>query len=252
VSPPTSGQAAESAACAVYVRPGFQWRDAHCFLFDIDGTLLNTRDGVQYHAFSHAFREVWKIEETIDGVPWHGNTDIGIIRGVAARAGIAEDALALDALCRVMSEEIARTRERLKPTACPAIPTLVGELRAEGKLLGVATGNIEAIGWAKLENCGLRDYFAFGAFSARGCETREAIFERAVTLAHRHLQDFAPPLIHVVGDTPSDIRAARAVGLPIIAVATGKFGYEDLLSHAPDMLLGCWGDIEGVLPYPSV
>jgi phosphoglycolate phosphatase len=248
VSANTSGQAAETAACAIYVCPGFEWRDADCFLFDIDGTLLNTRDGVHYHTFSRAFREVWNLEETIDGVPWHGNTDIGIIRGVAERAGIQEDALELDALCRVMSEELARTRERLQPTTCPAVPDLLAGLRAEGKLLGVATGNIESVGWAKLENCGLRNYFAFGAFSARGYETREAIFERAAALANQHFPDSRSPVIHVVGDTPSDIRAARAIGLPIIAVATGKYSYEDLRTQSPEMLLGCWADLITPLP----
>ena len=32
-------------------------------------------------------------------------------------------------------------------------------------LLGVATGNLEAIGWIKIEQAGLREWFRFGGFS---------------------------------------------------------------------------------------
>ena len=33
------------------MRPGFRWDSADAFLFDIDGTLLNSRDAVHYFAF---------------------------------------------------------------------------------------------------------------------------------------------------------------------------------------------------------
>ena len=218
------------------MRPGFDWRAADCFLFDIDGTLLNSRGGVHYHAFSCAFREVWKIEETIDGVPWHGNTDVGIIRAVAARAGIPQDEIRLEELCRVMGEELEHTRQNMQSEACPAIPEVLRSLHAEGKLLGVASGNIECAGWAKIESCDLRDYFSFGAFSGPGCESREEIFAQGLSLARAQKST----AVHVVGDTPSDIRAARAVGIPVIAVATGKYGYDELRALEPDMLVECF------------
>lgn len=220
-----------------YARDGFEWRKADCFLFDIDGTLLNTRDCVHYGTFSRAFREVWGIDETIDGVPWHGNTDVGIIRAVAARAGISEDDIRLKELCRVMGEELQRTRTSLNPETCPAIPELLRSLHNEEKILGVASGNIESVGWAKLENCGLREYFSFGAFSGPhpGEETREEIFAQAVELARAAAGENA--LVHVVGDTPSDIRAAQAVGIPVIAVATGKYGLEELRGLGADIVV---------------
>ena len=39
----------------------------------------------------------------------------------------------------------------------------------------------------------------------------------------------------VVGDTPSDIAAAKANGLPAIAVATGVYPYAALLQHQPEV-----------------
>jgi phosphoglycolate phosphatase len=38
----------------------------------------------------------------------------------------------------------------------------------------------------------------------------------------------------VIGDTPLDIRCARAIGAKVIAVATGSFGVEELLGFQPD------------------
>lgn len=234
------------ATARSYVRPGFAWRSADCFLFDIDGTLLTTHDAVHYHAFSRAFLEVWNIPETIDGVPWHGNTDIGIACAVARRAGISEDnseekdELRLEDICRVVGEELQRTRANLKPEACPAIREVLRSLQSDGKLLGVATGNLECVGWAKLENCGLRQHFSFGAFSSPAHRTREQIFAHAISLA-RVLQPGA--IIHVIGDTPSDVHAARAVGIPVIAVATGKYGFDELRALGPDMLLRSFDEL---------
>ena len=39
----------------------------------------------------------------------------------------------------------------------------------------------------------------------------------------------------IVGDTPSDIAAARANALPVIAVATGHFSVDRLLEHTPEI-----------------
>ena len=67
------------------------WRDADAYLFDLDGTLLNSWDGVHYNAFHRALREVYGVEMNIDGVPVHGNTDIGILRAAASNAGVSDE-----------------------------------------------------------------------------------------------------------------------------------------------------------------
>ena len=63
---------------------------ADAYLFDIDGTLLNSGDAVHYDAFHRALRDVFGIEAKIEGVPVHGNTDVGILRAVTRNAGIDE------------------------------------------------------------------------------------------------------------------------------------------------------------------
>ena len=214
------------------------WAVADAYLFDIDGTLLNARDGVHYYAFRNTLREFFNIDGTIDGVPVHGNTDLGILRAVLQREGIVgeEFETKLPNLIRHMCEEVQRNAADIRVEVCPSIPELLARLHAAGKLLGIVSGNLETIGWAKIEAAGLARYFSFGSFSDRR-ELREHIFQHGIEEARRILG--ADAAVMVVGDTPSDIAAARKVGIPIVSVATGIFPREQLRSLGPDYCVSC-------------
>jgi phosphoglycolate phosphatase len=216
----------------------FVFSQADAYLFDIDGTLLNTRDGVHYYAFRNALRVLFGIEGSIDGVPVHGNTDLGILRAVLTRAGIASEEFErkLPELIRHMCDEVCRHAAEIRVELCPSIRELLESLHRGGKLLGVVSGNLEPIGWAKIEAAGLRPYFAFGSFSDQR-EQREEIFLHGIAEARQRLG--ADARVCIVGDTPSDIAAARAAGAPIVAVATGIFPREQLCGLAPDLCVGC-------------
>jgi phosphoglycolate phosphatase len=222
---------------------GAGWLDADAYLFDIDGTLLNSRDGVHYHAFHNAMQSVFGVTSRIDGVPLHGNTDIGILRAVLEREGVSKEKFEQDAprLVVHMCEEVARNAMQLSPELCPGIFDLLTLLHGRGKLLGIVSGNLERIAWLKLEAAGLRPFFAFGSFSDQH-EHREDIFRDGIAEARRRLgrEDAA---IYIVGDTPADIRAARANHTPILAMATGIFPAEELKSHQPDACFACCADL---------
>lgn len=215
---------------------------ADAYLFDIDGTLLNSRDGVHYNAFHAAVREVYGIDSRIDGVPVHGNTDLGILRAVARRAGLSDGEFEskLPAAIERMCAEASRNAAGMAPQLCPSIRQLLTALREADKLLGVVSGNLEPIGWLKLEAAGVKDFFAFGSFSGRR-ELRREIFAHGMEEVRRRRGAGARACF--VGDTPADIEAARLVGSPILAVATGIFTRADLLAHAPDACVGCCSDL---------
>lgn len=214
----------------------FDWHHFDAYLFDIDGTLLNARGGVHYNSFHTALRQVYECDGRIDAVPVHGNTDIGILRAALQHHSVMPDDFEarLPAALEVMCQEVARNVEGVEAEVCASIHELLGELHQAGKLLGVATGNLERIGWIKLERAGLRQFFQFGSFSDRN-ERREDIFKHGVALA----RDLRGPKtsVCVVGDTPNDIRAASLLGLPVIAVATGIYSKDELLKHHPDLCL---------------
>ncbi len=216
-----------------FIRPGFRWGAADAYLFDIDGTLLNSRDAVHYFAFRNAVREVLAREISIDGVPVHGNTDPGILRAALRLAGMDESAIdaGMARIVEHMCAEVERNREGLRPELCPGIPELLEFLAGKGKLLGAASGNLERVGRLKLETAGLWTKFAFCSFSFPR-QTRAEIFAHGITLVRERLGDQAT--VFVVGDTPSDIEAARAVNVPVIALATGIFSFSDLVALQPD------------------
>ena len=224
------------------MRPGFRWDSADAFLFDIDGTLLNSRDAVHYFAFRTAIRDVLGIEASIEGVPVHGNTDVGILRAVLQRAGLRDRAIDkhMPQIVARMCTELQQNRERLNPELCPSILELINHLQGRGKLLGAASGNLETVVWLKLEKAGLKPMFAFGSFSFPR-ELRAEIFQHGIDLARRLLGQNAS--VTVIGDTPSDIEAARTVGVPVIALATGIYSFAQLKAYDPDACFACGTDL---------
>jgi phosphoglycolate phosphatase-like HAD superfamily hydrolase len=108
------------------------------------------------------------------------------------------------------------------------------ETRPEPPMLGLLTGNIREGARIKLQHYNLWERFPFGAF-ADDSEERDHI---AVVARQRGGERFGRPLrgeeIVVIGDTPLDIRCARAIEAKALAVATGNYSVEELLTHKPD------------------
>ena len=220
----------------------FDFFSADAYLFDIDGTLLNTRDAIHYFAFRNALKEIYGFDATIDGVPVHGKTDIGILRAVCRLRGIsdADFEQKLPTINRMMSDEVSERHTEIRADICPSIADLLKRLHDSGKLIGVVTGNFEKIGWAKLSATGLRKYFHFGSFSDQ-TERRADIFRNGLAEVRRRLGPNASA--YIIGDTPSDIEAAKEVGVPIVAVATGIYSMEKLQSLQPDVCLSCCSEL---------
>ena len=211
----------------------FRWRDADAYLFDIDGTLLNTRDLIHYNALNFAMRDVYGVDTTIDGVAYHGKTDLGILRAALARSGVSDQAFEskLPQALSFVRQHVAQYASSLVAQVCGAIPELLDQLRSRGKLIGVASGNLESVGWHKIEAAGLREFFSFGCFSD-GNEMRADIFKAAVKEAR--IRAGADASVCFIGDTPEDIKAARIAGALVIAVCTGIYKNEDLARLKPD------------------
>jgi phosphoglycolate phosphatase-like HAD superfamily hydrolase len=139
-----------------------------------------------------------------------------------------------------MCKNVADRREELRPILMPGVEETLKHLAARGAALGVATGNLEMIGWIKVERAGLREWFRFGGFSDH-FPVRSELVGNALKKA-RELAG-ADASVCVVGDTPRDIEAAHANGLPVIAVATGHFSFDELLQHRPEVCTTTLADL---------
>jgi phosphoglycolate phosphatase len=218
----------------ISIQPGFAWDGQDAYLFDIDGTLLRSRDRVHFESVATGVKRVTGFEVTLAGIPLHGNTDTGILREACSRAGIPPELLdqQIEAILQAMCDSVTERRRELDPILMPGVKETLSHLADRGALLGVATGNLEMIGWVKIEAAGLREWFRFGGFSDRFPVRSEMVGHAA-----RKARDLAgeTATVCVVGDTPRDIEAARANDLSVIAVATGHFDFEALLALQPDV-----------------
>lgn len=236
------------AAPRVYIKDGFRWDRQRAYLFDIDGTLLRHRDRIHFDAFFHGVRSVLGRELALDGVILAGNTDPGILRD-AFRLAQVEDAAwrpHREGILNAMCTHFVERRAGLQPTVMPGVEATLEHLQSRGALLGLATGNVEKIGWIKVENAGLRSWFTFGGFCDR-FEDRADMIAHAAELARTGLKD-PSATVCVVGDTPFDIRAARIHSLPTIAVATGRYSFDQLMEHQPEV---CAATLKDLLCTPS-
>jgi hypothetical protein len=117
-----------------------RWRAADAYVFDIDGTLLVSRDRVHWKALHQAMLEAYRVDTTIEGIPYHGMTDLGILRAALARVGIAGLTfdMKLPQALAVVRREVEANRQWIAPEVCPGIFELLRQLQAEQKLLGVS------------------------------------------------------------------------------------------------------------------
>jgi phosphoglycolate phosphatase len=215
------------------IESGFVWDAQDAYLFDIDGTLLRSRDRVHMDSLPSSVRDVIGVEVSLEGVSLAGNTDTSILREACALAGVPPEVLEpqMAAILRAMCQTVADKRHELQPILMPGVEETLKYLAGRGATLGVATGNLEMIGWTKVERAGLREWFRFGGFSDH-FPLRSELIGHAAKKARELAGSHATAC--VVGDTPRDIEAAHANGLPVIAVATGHFSFDELLKLKPE------------------
>ena len=173
-------------------------------------------------------------EITLAGILLHGSTDTAILREACHQAGIPAQVMEAqtEAILEAMRTTVAERRHELDLVRMPGVEEVLKHLARRGALLGVATGNLEMIGWIKIERAGLREWFRFGGFSDHFPIRAELVGQAAAKA--RELAGKGARIC-VVGDTPRDIEAARANFLSVIAVATGSFSLEELAKYQPEV-----------------
>jgi phosphoglycolate phosphatase len=231
----------QSDAPRVAIEPEFEWDAQDAYLFDIDGTLLRARDRIHIDSVASSVHRVTGFEITLAGILLHGSTDTAILREACHQAGIPPEVLEAhtEAILEAMRNTVAEHRHELDLIRMPGVEDVLQHLARKGALLGVATGNLEMIGWIKIERAGLREWFRFGGFSDHFPVRSELVAQAAAKA--RELSGGTK--ICVVGDTPRDIEAARANFLSVIAVATGSYSFDELKKYQPEVCASSLADL---------
>lgn len=211
-------------------------------LFDIDGTLLYAK-GLGRPAFATAFADAYGVAVDMDAVSFVGATDSAIIRALAQEQGLVSTPAKEEHFAIRLTEELDR---RLRaPNAIlvyPGVQRLLQTLVKQDKLLGVVTGNLRTTAWSKLIHSGLADAFTFGSYACDHAD-RDVL----ARIACQRARDYGAEARLLIGDTPKDIQAAHAAGLPCLAVATGWIDAPTLRAAEADAVVEDFADLEAVL-----
>jgi phosphoglycolate phosphatase-like HAD superfamily hydrolase len=216
----------------------------HVLLFDIDGTLLNS-GGAGQAAMEAAMRVEFGAARPVDGLRTAGRTDRAIAVDLFRIHGVALDDEALSRFYRTYLAQLPLHLTERGGMVLPGVSPLLEALRRrEDVLLGLLTGNYKEGARLKLGHHGLHEHFEFGGFGDRHLD-RDDVAREALAEVHRRFNgSFDAERLWVIGDTPADVRCARAIGARVVAVATGQYKVDELRNAAPDLLFDDLADTE--------
>jgi phosphoglycolate phosphatase-like HAD superfamily hydrolase len=204
-------------------------------LFDIDGTLVRT-GGAGVKAFAKVFETAFGATDHFERLKFAGRTDVSLVREFFELHKIPATAENFEVFFEQYVFWLDHILSGSRTEACPGIWEFIYDLKelSPPPLLGLLTGNIRLGAEIKLRHFDLWDVFEIGGF-ADDNEDRNKIAEVARNRGSRVLgEELREDQVLVVGDTPLDIRCARAICAKVLAVATGGATLEELIRNRPD------------------
>lgn len=198
-------------------------------LFDIDGTLIDS-GGAGARSWKHAFDKLYGIPADIGSHTSAGETDPVVARktfvGALGRDPTEQELARLFAVYLLRLSEEVRKSEGYR--VLEGVEDLLLMLSDAGTMLGIVSGAMEGAARVKLSRADLNKYFVFGGYGTDS-DDRARLTQAAIDKAQMlHGHDVSPDRVFVVGDTPLDVEAAKAVGAVSVGVASGKFSEDQL------------------------
>ena len=215
---------------------------APTIVFDLDGTLIDTAPDLVDTLNVVFAREGWP------PVPYEtarntigGGARMMIARGIAAE-GIAVAPAKLEQL---FADFIAHYTEHLadRSRPFPGLTDALDVLASGGCRFAVCTNKLERLSVLLLKQLKLADRFAAicGQDTFGIQKPDPEVLRRTVTAAGGSL-----PHAIMIGDSATDIRTARAAGIPVIAV---DFGYSDrpVSEYGPDRIISHFAQLRSAI-----
>jgi phosphoglycolate phosphatase len=148
----------------------------------------------------------------------------GYIDAQVARALLGEQVAAAPALAGFLDGYADEFLRDLAGGASPGelvrgVPETLSDCAAAGISLGLSTGNAARVARAKLTATGIERWFVFDPRAGFGdlADDRRGVAAAGVA----GLAVTPSPTVWLIGDTPADMLAARAIGLTAVGVLTG-------------------------------
>jgi phosphoglycolate phosphatase len=226
-------------------------------LFDVDGTLVASAAGSQ----SAGMMAMNLAAERLTGIPdlgvssdFAGRTDVQIAALLLASGGVRDPRPEQSMeLARIYVEELERHIERRPYYALGDPAAAVRAHEGIGAAVGLGTGNVPRGAALKLASAGIAHLFDLerGGYGDDGGERAEVL----ATGARRCDPSGELPVV-IVGDTPRDVAAARAIGARCVGVPFMWNSAAVLIDAGADTVISAVGaDLAGIverfLEYPT-
>ena len=219
-------------------------------LFDIDGTLIRTV-GAGKAAMQSALRRTFALTELSDRVPFSGRTDPAIMRDLLTEHDVAVSPQHVEQLAEAYLANLPAALEQHGGEVCAGVRELLDALERDGRhAVGLLTGNMKRGAERKLGYFDLWKRFPRGGgFGDVHLERDDVARDAVITLSESLGRELDPAEVWVVGDTPLDVKCARAVGAKAIAVATGWHAIEELRESGADQVVEDLRDLQQFLAW---
>jgi len=216
-------------------------------LFDIDNTLLKPSE-VHAAAFSHGFNETYAVDTSIKIINCHGMTDQQIIIDVLKKNGLTQEEIIpkINDCMKQMINYFDNHKDSSEITVLAGVPELLEALSNQQFLIGLVTGNVEAIARSKMKKVNLNKYFKLGGFGSDNVN-RTKLVELAIKKAEENFDFKYNKNVFLFGDTPRDIQAAVEAGIVSIGVATGMYDKKELKHATADYVVDNLQDTKKLL-----
>ncbi len=201
-------------------------------LWDIDGTLLkisNVKTDKHLKAINNVLNVYYSGISDSSGM-----TDLEIIREIANKNSRELSTKEINSIFENLDELTVEEMYYSPLGENINISHTLQVIKSLGLTNGILTGNSPKRAISKIDSAGLYTYFDFN-FAYFGDAALDRI--NLVENCTESLNKYNLRKIIIVGDSPRDIQAAKKFGLDIVAIATGKHSYQDLLTFNPNLLL---------------
>lgn len=192
-------------------------------LFDLDGTLIDSFEGIAKSA-QYALRRFGINEENLENLrPFVGPP---LVESFQKWYGLSKEQA-------IEATDIYRERYRpigiLECSLYPGVEECIRTLKAEGYQIGMASSKPEEFCRRILEHFGLLDLFddVVGATFDRRIDTKEEVLNEVL----RRWSDIPKNQMCLIGDTMFDLVGAKKIGIDCIAVSYGFGNAKEMLQN---------------------
>lgn len=221
-------------------------------LFDIDWTLLEGGDIVHSNSYDFALHTVYnQPTASKKEIVANGMIDTQILIEILKLHNINERTAKnkMEEAIKAMEKYYHNHPEKGIIKTMPGVINLLEELKKRGVFMGLLTGNIESIGWHKVKRAGINKYFSFGSFGNLAFKRADLIpiaKNRAEKILNKkiNLKD-----LFIIGDSPLDVSCAKTAKIQSVAIASGRFSFEELKITQPDLLLNSLNESEKFIKF---